>query len=357
MRRHEWPALDRELWLAVIQPVDIIDGTGPRWRRRPVTNRKKEAAYGRFLTFLQCRGLPLGVGAVEHIDRATVLTYVDELRAFGNMPLTVLGRVQDLYDVLSAIAPQRDWDWMRNIISWARSSLRSNNNKRHRMVGAEELLDLGLRLMKSAGEMGGPWDAAAYRDGLMIAFLVLRPLRISNLAGLELGKTLIKQRETYRIAFEGEAMKNGEPFEILWPDVLHDALELWLERYRPVLAEARNRWTREVGTAVWVSFHGSPMAKHTIHNRIRTQTLKAFGKPINPHLFRDIAATTWAMVDPKCVGASAPLLAHKSSATTEKYYLQSRQLESMGRYQDRLVCLRNELPRARTTHAPIADSD
>src|SRR3982750_4399873 len=125
MRCHEWPALDRELWLAVTQPVDIIDGTGPRWRRRPVTNRKKEAAYGRFLTFLQCRGLPLGVGRVEHIDRATVLAYIDELRAFGNASLTVLGRVQDLFDVLSAIAPQRNWDWMRNIISWVRSSRRS----------------------------------------------------------------------------------------------------------------------------------------------------------------------------------------------------------------------------------------
>jgi integrase/recombinase XerD len=342
MPLNEWPAADRDLWLATTQHGDLLDGLVARSRCRPVSNRKREAAYGRFLTFLTRRDeLPLSGGAFECVDRAMVSAYVDELRGFGNAPLTVLGRIENLYQVLCAVAPRRDWDWIRNVISGVRSSVRKNDNKRHRMVGAEELLELGLTLIKSADDLNCHRDAAvAFRDGLLIAFLALLPLRLGNLAVLELGKTVFKRGETYKIAFEGDAMKNGQPFEVIWPAVLHTPLETWLQKHRPVLAGLHNRWTREIGNAVWVSGHGSPMAKHTIHGRISARTLQAFGKRINPHLFRDIAATTLSLADPKHIRAAAPLLGHSDIATTEKYYLQARMIEATDRYQARLLALR-----------------
>jgi integrase/recombinase XerD len=44
---------------------------------------------------------------------------------------------------------------------------------------------------------------------------------------------------------------------------------------------------------------------------------------MNPHLFRDAAATTMAIADPANVRLAAPLLGHRSFTTTERYYQQA----------------------------------
>ena len=59
------------------------------------------------------------------------------------------------------------------------------------------------------------------------------------------------------------------------------------------------RWTRPVGNALWVSSDGSPMGYFAIADTIARRTATAFGRPINPHLFRDCAATSIAIDDPR----------------------------------------------------------
>ena len=58
-----------------------------------------------------------------------------------------------------------------------------------------------------------------------------------------------------------------------------------------------------------------------IYDRIRARTKDKFGVAMNPHLFRDAAATTVAIADPANVRLAAPLLGHRTFTTTEKYYL------------------------------------
>ena len=53
-----------------------------------------------------------------------------------------------------------------------------------------------------------------------------------------------------------------------------------------------------------------------------------FGKDMSPHLFRDSAATTLAIDDPRHVRVAAAVLGHRSFTTTEKYYRQSRSIEA-----------------------------
>jgi hypothetical protein len=50
--------------------------------------------------------------------------------------------------------------------------------------------------------------------------------------------------------------------------------------------------------ALWISSHGLPMNRRTIHDRITIRTLEGLGRAINPHLFRDCAATSIAIDDP-----------------------------------------------------------
>ena len=74
--------------------------------------------------------------------------------------------------------------------------------------------------------------------------------------------------------------------------------------------------------------------------RIRAHTKKAFGVAINPHLFRDSAATTMAIADPKHVRATAPLLGHRSFSTTERNYVQAKGFEAQRRFQTAMFGMR-----------------
>jgi site-specific recombinase XerD len=123
---------------------------------------------------------------------------------------------------------------------------------------------------------------------------------------------------------------------VLLPEVLRESLELYLKEYRPLLLARRGRWYNGADDALLVSTDGSPMTEMALYDRIRLQTKKAFGKAMNPHLFRDAAATTLAIEDPKHVRVAAPLLGHRQLDTTERFYMQATSLEAHCRYIDTL---------------------
>ena len=62
----------------------------------------------------------------------------------------------------------------------------------------------------------------------------------------------------------------------------------------------------------------------------------AFGRPVNPHLFRDVAATTLARDQPAQVRLAAPLLGHRSFSTTERHYNLARLTEAATAWHDLL---------------------
>ena len=82
------------------------------------------------------------------------------------------------------------------------------------------------------------------------------------------------------------------------------------------------------------------MTKKAIYYRIVHVTDEAFGVAINPHLFRDIAATTIAFADPERVRIAAQLLGHVRFATTEYHYLRASMAAANRRRQASLLRLR-----------------
>ena len=79
------------------------------------------------------------------------------------------------------------------------------------------------------------------------------------------------------------------------------------------------------------------MSKSCGDPKIVAHTRAAFGQPVNPHLFRDAAATTMARDRPAQVRLTAPLLGHRSFATTERYYNLARVTEAAGAWHDVLA--------------------
>jgi integrase/recombinase XerD len=79
--------------------------------------------------------------------------------------------------------------------------------------------------------------------------------------------------------------------------------------------------------------HGRSMS----HSR----THEGLGQPINPHLFRDCAATSVEVDDPAHVGIASRLLGHRTRSTTERYYNQARSVEASRLMQKSFLARRN----------------
>jgi integrase len=343
MKVEAWPAEDRLQWeVALAKGDDLFGDGGARAGLRALSNVTVTKGYGRWLTFLAELGwLDAFYPPADRITPDRVKAYVDRLVGLGNAPLTVLNRIHELHSAAMVMGPSHDWSFLKRLLRRLRARRRPLKSKRDRMVSADELLGLGLRLMDISGKAGTPrQQALAYRDGLIIALLALQPFRRGNLAALTLGTSLVEIDGVWLITLTGEQVKTDTPVEVPWPDLLVEHLNVYLREYRPFLMDLTGRCTTPVGHALWVSAHGSPLSEEQIYNSVMRRTREAFGAAINPHLARDIAATTLAVADPRHVRAAGPLLGHTSPVTTERHYQQAQGLDAQRRYYEEMARLR-----------------
>ncbi len=330
---------------------DILEpgGAGADWA--PHSRRKIASGYGRWVTWLDMRGLldPDAVPAARTSpDR--VRDYVQELRVI-NSPYTVLARVQELYQAIRVMAPERDWAWLRGIENRVRHAAVSVRNKRPRITPAETLYGFGIELMTGTDnpDSGNPLQRALqHRDGLMVALLAARPLRRRNFARIELGHNLVAEGDAYWIRFDGCETKTGEPIDAPLPAALTPYFRNYLSEHRALLLARNGRWKRadhplrQPNNALWISEHGTAMTEIGIYFRIRARTQFRFGHGINPHLFRDCAATSIAIEDPEHVHIVRSILGHSTLQSGERHYIQAQSLEASRRYQREIIELRRQ---------------
>ncbi len=206
------------------------------------------------------------------------------------------------------------------------------------MVAPAELVELGLKLMRNADRgvhKSTRKNACVYRDGLQIALLAMRPLRRKNFTEMTLQRHLVREGEGWRIHFASAETKTGEPIDVPFPTDLAPYLERYLDHYRPLLMSGRYR-----GDRLWIGYFFKPQAAHTVGITVAQRTERAFGTPVNPHLFRDCAATSIAVHDPDHVRIAAAVLGHRSFATTQRHYNLATSLKAAQNYQAELQQLR-----------------
>ena len=132
----------------------------------------------------------------------------------------------------------------------------------------------------------------------MIGLLALRPLRFANLVQLELGRELVRRGFGWWLELQGADTKTGEPLELPFPDDLVSGAQSYLTTWRPQLAQPRYV---AASNALWLTHRGTTISDIHAYNNIVAHTRAAFGQPVNPHLFRDAAATTIALDRPEQV--------------------------------------------------------
>jgi integrase/recombinase XerD len=341
LRFEDWPASDQAMWRAAIAEGDILDGAGPGAHWAGATRNNTRKAYGYWLGWLAKHGfLDADVAPLDRVTPERVAAYVTDLQA-RVAASSVFAYILDLLRYVKRVAPERDWAWLSNIKNrlWARAS--PAKDKTSRIRPAAELFALGIELMHSATGFRSRYNRLAaeirFRDGLIIALLAARPIRLKNLTALEIGRHLVCIDGVYWLRLEAEEVKNAKHIEVSLPE----ALTPWLERY---LASVRPRLLgAATSNRLWVSCQGTPLFDGVIRHHVCKHTKAAFGVAISPHLFRDCAATSVAIEDPEHVRIAASILGHHSLATTQRYYDQSRMLDAGRHYQAALTALRDTI--------------
>lgn len=338
-----WPALDQQLWREGTRAAGLFEAAGAGAGWAPRSRNKAERGYGRWLTWLQASGqFENQAHPAARVDRTRVAAYLAEL-ATTCAPWTQACRIQELYDALRVLAPKHDWGWLAGLLMTLRLRARPVRNKRQRLRPVEDLIGLGKRLMRQAETAPG-WSprrrAVQYRDGLMIALLAYRPLRMKNFAALHLGRHLIQKGGRFWLLLSARETKARIPYEAGFPDALVAFLQHYLDHHRPVLLRGEHNGEPAQSDALWISEIGTQLDQGAVATRIRKHTRAAFGASLPPHWFRDAAATALAVEDPTHVRDARHVLGHASLATTERHYNQACSLQASLQHQTMLAGLR-----------------
>ena len=329
----DWPKADRETWQVAQSTTGVLDDGGMISHLRAQTREDLTRRYAYFLSFLSHRGRLEHHGPVAaSVTQENILQYVRYLEPRVSS-VTLAQSLYKIARVANCLAPGQDWRWLRRVAR--RLDLRAKpRDKRNEVVEITELHQLGLQLMNRAEKAAKAttfFRALLYRDGLIIALLAVDPLRLANITALEFGRTLIRDKTTWSLNIPAEETKSGRLHLAVLPDWSAPCIDRYMHHYRPFFPNF------QLTNRLWLSPAGQPLSDDSLYRLVCKRTRDAFGKQINPHLFRSCLATSTAVHHGAQMGLAMTVLGHQSSKVTERYYNQAKMIDAVQAYQEILL--------------------
>lgn len=337
-----WPDIDHQLWIDACAGLGAYGDQNPAFFWSPSWRRTIEHAYGRYVAWQALTPHDFNVPPADRLGPDAVTAFIEHLEMQGLAGASIAAYVRSIRAFAGAIAPDYDWQWLARKAFRLKARAVPRIDKRLLVVNSRRLFDLGLMLMDRCPNE--PTELAAalqFRDGLMVALLAARPLRIGNFSCLDLGRTLSYRKPEWWLCFSEQETKTGRRIDMPLPDQLHDRIDQFLSGPRKCLL--RSRIQGGPTTALWLSSTGEPLRPDQIRGIINRHTKAAFGHSVNPHLFRDCLATTFATDDPEHVLCAVPILGHTSFRMMEKHYNQATMGTATRHFSSTILELRNEL--------------
>jgi integrase len=158
--------------------------------------------------------------------------------------------------------------------------------------------------------------ARQFRNGLMVALLAERPIRLKNFSALELGRSFVEVEGQWWIVLDGRDTKEGRPDERRVPEALMSHLRRYLTHHRNVLAGMQ-----EPSTALWLSTYGQPMRYDSVAAAIAETTRQTVGMKVRPHLFRTSAGSSAAIHAAQLPHLTSAVLNHRDQKTAHEHYI------------------------------------
>ena len=321
---------DCERWLRKLAGADLIEETSPR----PVCvatlalRQRQVRAFASALT-LQSRDPKTITSLADLVD---IRSFKDGLRFYITHLGKVTSSVVDLAICLVAIARhhvQADLPHLnqmravtrrlaRGLSRGVNGGLTATNRKRllpfDDPAKVRTLLLLPERLMVRAKKTPNRVAAARLaQTAAAIEILLMAPIRLQNLASLDLERNLIRLGDELHIVIEPEEVKNRAPLQFPLPQKSAALIGDYVRQFRPAL----NRCN---GGALFPGRTRRAKRQNVLGKQISKVIYSFTGLEIHTHLFRHIAAKLFLDANPGCYEVVRLVLGHKSIKTTLSFY-------------------------------------
>lgn len=322
-----WPTADQSMWANLITADDLCGDMGALAHLRETSQAALIKHYGRWLEWLwQSDREVLNQPPEQRATPERLVAWIASLNHVA--PPTCHTFVYGALRVLMTAAPDQDWRLQKLILirMQRRANMFSSDRKTGRVLSSAVLFDTGRNLMGSKADQANTALNAALcrRDGAMLAFLAVMPIRLRSFSGLMLGDSVLVSRTRVVIRLSADMTKNGQHWEAPVPDLLEPLLRTYVNEVRAWLMER----TGARHDCLWVTRLGSPLTYGQIKGLIPTVTGRELGTKVSPHLFRDAAATTLIRQSPKDALMVRPLLGHADFRTAERHYIHAKGIEA-----------------------------
>jgi integrase/recombinase XerD len=295
-------------WAEACRPGGRLNRGGRAAHLKPVTRLDLARRYGLFLDFLVRTGrMTPQASASRLINLENVTSFIADLKSRVSS-VSVHGAIAKLRRMGELLDPHWDSVWLRDIEQELAWEMRPTPK-------FDRFVEAGQRLMQKAedsSQLAPHRRAMLFRNGLMLALLAVCPIRLRNLAALEIGTTLRKVDDRWLIALPTAETKTGRADERLAPQNLCAALERYLAVYRMP--------KRSDETMLCIGRTGDPLGYSGVERTITETARSELGIAVNPLLFRDCAASTAYRHAGQTPGLAAALLNHTDPRVTERHY-------------------------------------
>jgi len=333
---------DVQAWLDRLAGQDLMADL-PFRPARPLTLRTRNYQLRAAVAALvQLGRAPASITRLA--DLVDLTNFKDILRYLLSRPrrdATGTGQVGDIAMLLGSVArhhvhaPPETLKAMAAIVSRLQPSRRGMtqvNRSRLRPLddpaNVQAVVQLPARLMREAQKAKQPEPrrksaparpsrkaALLAQTAVAIEFLLMAPLRLGNLASLDIAQHIIRTHNDRRVSLviEGHEVKNGEPLDYPLPEESVGLLDIYLREYRPLLAPAG-------ATALFPGQKGQAKVSHLLGSQISRTVYCYTGLKVHAHLFRHIGAKLYLDAHPGGYEVVRRVLGHRCMETTTAFY-------------------------------------
>jgi integrase len=176
---------------------------------------------------------------------------------------------------------------------------------------------------------------------LAIEILIVHPMRIKNLVGLELERSVLLPKDARHgrvfLSIDGDDVKNGVPIEReLAPSTSVMILD-YVKQFRPRISTTPSNW-------LFPSPSGQRRNTTGFGAQISTVIKRHTGLVMNPHLFRALAVKLIEHENPNAMETARRLLGHRHIETTIRSYSEGKTGAAHQQYEGLIETKRAALP-------------
>jgi integrase len=324
---------DVEAWIKRLSEDALFDEQGPAKALRPTTLRNIRASIRQFAHALVEAGRPPAslTALADLVETSTYKTGLKHLldRNGGEKSaglFTMAGHLVAIakYHVKVGTDHLERLRSMKQRLAVQTEGLTAQNKERLRQFqdgyNVDLLVALPNRLLRRATskkKAPSSREALAVMYAVAIDILLACPMRVGNLASLDIAKHLRwhgrGKNQRLAIVIPGTEVKNGQPIEIDLPTETVELIKAYLSEWRPLVTGA-------AGDALFPTKAGKARRPGHLSQEMKRVIHRETGIKMNAHLFRHLAGMLFLDENPGEYETVRRLLGHRKLTTTTNFY-------------------------------------